>query len=143
MSYALTAPAEPPYATVSSLGNTNPYKENNHCEPSRKTCKSLRSHHAQPMPGSPHPHMCFPQGPIFTHNPFIPNNQLPHQDNLIVIPHQTTTVISHHSTTQANPTATPPSPNLIETPTPTLPKPKQLPLALRRLQDHNQKGYLE
>ena len=42
-----------------------------------------------------------------------------------------------------DPTATPPSPNLIETPTPTLPKPKKLPLALRRLQDHNQKGYLE
>ena len=83
------------------LGNTNPYKENNHCEPSRKTFKSLRS--AQPIPGSPHPHLCLPQGPIFTHKPFIPNNQLPHQDNLIVIPHQTTTVTSHHSTTQTTP----------------------------------------
>ena len=103
ISYALTAPAEPPYATVSSLGNTNPYKENNHCEPSRKTFKSLRSHHAQPIPGSPHPHLCLPQGPIFTHNPFISNNQLPHQDNLIVILHQTTTVTSHHSTTQTTP----------------------------------------
>jgi hypothetical protein len=66
MSYVLTTPAEPLYATVTSFGNTNPYKENNHCEPSRFT-KDLQDPVKPPCPTDT-------QGSIFNHNPFIPNN---------------------------------------------------------------------